>query len=648
MRLYPRDLQSTANEGAVQAAATLSNASSIERIEADPGVVVSPARIEEGLGALPLLSVLIGAGLLIIAVAGNAARAGQAWAEPLFWIGLAVIVVPVLWRLIGPSAPEHERLCAVVFFGIALYLVKVLHSPWVFTFPDEFVHLRNVQLSIATGRLFEPNSVVPVSALFPGLASAASALTSVSGLTDFASGVLLIGTARVVLLLVLFLTVTRISGSARLAGISTAIYTANPNFVFYSAEYGYESLALPFAALVVYAGLRKWQSGDRTQARSWTAAAMVAMLGLVVTHHVTTYVVLGVLVAVCALTAVRQKQLSRAPWEVLAVGCLAAAGWLLLVASPTLVYLGQILGGALASAVQLVLTHQLGRQPFQSTASGSVTPLVYQILGLASVVFIVVGLPFGLWQVWRFHRRNVFALLLAMGGLAYPPVQLLRLTQFGWETATRSSEFLFVGIGFLLALVVVAVARRMPAGYKRFGAALTVVYLATIFAGGLLVGWRADLLLPRAFVVRGSGPAIEPEGLADARWSRALLGSGKRLAADASNAQYLITYGDQYVLTGDAGGVRSAILGTSVDDSVRYILNQDQLQFVVIDRRLISWNSVVGIYPPRPGADRDQSVLLDPAAIDKFDQQPNVNRIIDSGNIVIYDVGGLSGATNSN
>ena len=43
----------------------------------------------------------------------------------------------------------------------------------------------------------------------------------------------------------LFVLFTRVSGSARLAGIAVMIYAGNSNFLFWGAQYSYESLSLP-------------------------------------------------------------------------------------------------------------------------------------------------------------------------------------------------------------------------------------------------------------------------------------------------------------------------------------------------------------------------------------------------------------------
>jgi hypothetical protein len=600
--------------------------------------------VQQAVGELPLLTLLMAAGLLVIAFAGTGARAGAAWAEPLFWTGLAVLALPALARLIGTRASDQERLGLVVAFGVALYVIKILHSPVAFTFPDEFIHQHNVNETVQQQHLFGVNTIQPVSTLYPGLASATSALISLSGLSDFAAGLLMSALARVIFLLAMFLLVERVSGSARVAGLTSALYAANPNFLFYSAEFGYEQIALPLAALAIYAVMRRVDAREPVPRFGWTVVALGSILAVTVTHHLTAYGLVIALWAICLLFWAVLKQAARAPWDLAAIGLLAATAWIGFVATPTVVYLGQILGGATTAGLQLLSTGQNGRQLFQASSGGFTTPLWEQALGVGSVLLIVVGLPFGLLHVWRHYRTNAFALLLGGAAVLYPPVQLLRLTQVGWETANRSSEFLFVGVGFVLALVLVHLDLRVPTKLARWAVPVMTVYAAVIFGGGVVAGWRSDLRLPWPYLVSAGGPAIEPQGASAARWTRAALGTEIRFAADPSSAFYLMDYGDQRPLTGDALGIRSLFFTRTIDRSVSDIVTQAGVRYLSFDRRLISWNPLLGIYPARPGPHpADEDALIDPDAISKFDNAPQVSRILDTGDIVIYDLGGLSG-----
>src|SRR5206468_2752793 len=131
------------------------------------------------------------------------------------------------------------------------YLVKVLHEPSAFTFADEFNQVYNTTAVLRTGHLFTSNPLLPVTPDYPGLASVVAALASVTHLTVFAAGVIVVGAARMVMILAIYL-LFELTTSPRAAGLGVLAYAAAPNFLFFSAQFSYESLALPIGAVAVY------------------------------------------------------------------------------------------------------------------------------------------------------------------------------------------------------------------------------------------------------------------------------------------------------------------------------------------------------------------------------------------------------------
>ncbi len=78
---------------------------------------------------LPLAVAVSVAGLATVAALDAAARDGERTAQ-LFWIGLAVVLLPPVLRLLGRAAGRGERLALVAWLGLALYVVKALNDPW--------------------------------------------------------------------------------------------------------------------------------------------------------------------------------------------------------------------------------------------------------------------------------------------------------------------------------------------------------------------------------------------------------------------------------------------------------------------------------------------------------------------------------------
>jgi hypothetical protein len=64
-----------------------------------------------------------------------------------------------------------------------------------------------------------------------------------------------------------------------------------------------------------------------------------------------------------------------------------------------------------------------------------------------------------------------------------------------------------------------------------------------------------------------------------------------------------------------------------------------QMKYVVVDRRQSSWDNMIGYFflPKPPDSERTAQWLV-PEQYQKYDQQPEADRLFDSGNIVIYDI----------
>ncbi|MHB1131402.1 MAG: hypothetical protein ACYC4L_03340 [Chloroflexota bacterium] len=583
----------------------------------------------DGWGWLPPLSLVSPGALLVLASADVAARQAEAWAELLFWLGLLGLYVPIALRLLLPAVSRREVGGLVVLLGLTLYLVKVLHSPLVFTFPDEFAHSRTANDIALQGRLFADNPIIPVSALYPGLEIIASALARLSGISLHSAGLLVIGVARLLHLLALYSVYERVGGSYRLAGIATVIYVANPNYLFFMSSFSYESLALPVATLLILALLHRQEMAGR--ARQAMTAAAVLLLGLVVaTHHLTAYA-LSLLLLLWLLVAHRlpgghgQRQ---GPGLFAAIAPVASLVWLLTVGSVVVDYLAPHFLSTLNELLGLILGQSgPGRQLFQS-AGGSVAPLWERLAGISSAGLVVAGLPLGLFLLWRKHRRSALALVLALVALAYPPSLILRLTGFGWEIGNRASEFIFVGVALVLALTALALV-----GDKRSLARTAVAMLAVtvIFTGGVIAGWTPSWRLPAPQGKTAPLHYQDPEGIAAARWMRAYLGPERRVASQSIHMLLMGSYGEQWIMTTLSDGINPSwsILAPQLGPDQVEQLRRGQVEYVVIDRRQSSSDPRGSPYYPGIRTD---------FAFAKFDYLYGSDRIFDSGNVQIYDI----------
>ncbi|MFN8528589.1 MAG: hypothetical protein U0670_08255 [Anaerolineae bacterium] len=185
---------------------------------------------------LPGLCLLDSFALLIVVLAGITSRNGMDNAPTLLWIGLLLIFVPTALRLLSRSAGRGERIGLVVLLGMALYMVKVLHSPNDFTFHDEFLHWQTVNNILRDQQLFTTNPILPVSTLYPGMEVITSAFAQLSGLSVVESGTILLGLTSVSCW-PCFCSMSESEHRHGIAGLATMLYTANSNFLYFDAQF---------------------------------------------------------------------------------------------------------------------------------------------------------------------------------------------------------------------------------------------------------------------------------------------------------------------------------------------------------------------------------------------------------------------------
>jgi len=595
-------------------------------------------------GWLPALSLVSACGLLLVSWANTAARVGAAWPEVWFWSGLLVLLVPAAVRLASCRASRRERIGLIVVLGLSLYLVKVLNSPLFLTYHDELLTWRTTHDIIQTAALFKENTVHPVGPLYPGLAIVTASLASLGGVSIFEAGILVLGVARLLLILALYLFYEEASGSALISGVAVLLYMANPNFVFFDAQFAYESLALPLAALTLLATAWRQRAGGSNSVGE-TLVVLFGLGAVVVTHHVTSYALLAFLVLWTVTTRLERCNRKGQPGPGgIALLCLVTnLSWLTYVASLTIGYLAPYFVNGMGEIVRIIAGESAGRDLFRSFA-GTLPPTWERLTGYAAVGLIMMGLPFALFATWKYHRDNATTLALATGALMYPASQVLRLTQSGFFVAVRASEFLFVAVAFVLATGTAHCWLSRRPDWK-----VTIVfvsYAVVVFVGGVILGRPPWMRLPGPYLVVADTRSIEMQGLAAADWARTYLGLNHRVASDRINGVLMGAYGEQQTITGIANAVPLGTLFFSPDVGPREqaILQSGRIEYLVIDYRLNDGLPMAGYYfqASEPGAYR-HTVPIASAILTKFDGLSEVSRLFDSGDLVIYDVRALSG-----
>lgn len=271
------------------------------------------------LGRMPELSIISSLGLLLIAFANNNARKGIIGAELLFWCGLLVIFIPISYRLASIKIFRSERIGLLLLLGIVLYIVKIMNSPIYFSYHDELLTWRTSIDIIETGKLFQLNSLHPVGPLYPGLSILTSAIVGMSNLSIYYAGIIILGIARILLILSLYLFFEYVSQSEFVSAMATLLYMTNPNFLFFDAQFAYESLALPIAVFVLFLLTLRL----KITKESIPGVTMIVLLGLgavIIIHHITSFVLIGFICLWSLIAFVRKDKGNSNPSNIALIG----------------------------------------------------------------------------------------------------------------------------------------------------------------------------------------------------------------------------------------------------------------------------------------------------------------------------------------
>lgn len=578
-----------------------------------------------------LLVFLATLGYLICVVANALSRATLAPSPLIFWAGLGLIVVPIAFRLTGSEASVRERLFLVCLLGLGLYAVKLARDPFAFTYSDELVHAYNAVAIDRHEALYSSNPILPATPYYPGLEGATAALMKTGGLSVFSAGVLVVGAARLLIMIALFVLFDRISGP-RVAGIAAAVYTANANYLYFDAQFSYESLALP-VFIAVLACVVLWR---RSRRRALWVPIVMGTATVVVTHHLSA-IALAVTLTVLCLTpfALRRRTTSANPWPFALLAVLMVATWTVFVGNAVIDYLAPVFEGAAEGVKTTIRGDTPPRalfKPVQTGASTIEVPLLERILSLAAVPVLAALVALGLRQVWR-RRLGPVELLLALAALAYFGTLGLRLSPTAWEVGNRASGFLFVGVGFAVGCSRLEhwAPRRVP----HAGRVLLTGSIALALLGGVVAGWPAGLRLSQPLVIEAQGGRIESESLAMGNWLAEWLPE-RRFAAPVGDARWALVNGRATVFTGSHPDIQDTLFIPAMAPWMREILRDNNIRYVITDRR---FRGAVPARSPyfslRPPFEAEE-ILIEPYAVKKFEDQGGV-RVFDSGHIVIFD-----------
>ncbi|HEV7752261.1 MAG TPA: hypothetical protein VGO71_12015 [Baekduia sp.] len=578
-----------------------------------------------------MLAFAVGARILVGAFGPDVLAADR---PLLFWLGLVCCVAAVGAHGLRRATRPWERVGGLTALGTVMYLPYYLRSPANALFSDDLYHRQVVQQIDELGRTNVHPTLYPIPGEFPGLEQATLALHGMTGLGLGTLERLVPLAAHTSMPVVAYVLARGVGLPSRTAFLAALIFVGNKAFFFFHSAFAYETLGMLLVmttlALIAHA------ARDRAPVRRYGLPVLVALSATVITHHVSSYLLIVCLTLIAGFAVVTRSQQRRIAVALPAIAVALAAAWLLLGATAASTYLSNGIHARLTTIVNAITREGSGtRKLFAQSA----LPTSERLLGYVATFTVLVLCVLGAYAVFRLRRRRPLGPLtyafFVFGPLLWV-VTAPSIVTPGAELAYRSWPFLFLGVGLFGAIAL----RRVEQGMRHRGPVLArgvmIAVVMVVIAGGVVVGDNEAGRFPRPPRTAAGPETVTGDSIAAARWFDRRAGRYNRFVADNGSQLVFATFGFQEAL-GYGNWLPFVAPSTpKIPDRLRDL----GVQYVVIDRR-------VAELPPRYGYYFGQEELYAAGLafsgrtfprrlIDRFDDVPTLDRIYDNGNIVIY------------
>ena len=261
-----------------------------------------------------------------------------------FWVGMFLLELPLAGLIARRATPRTMRTALLILYGLVSYAPKLLRNPTSPLYHDEFAHWRETYEILSTGKLFQPNPIIPIIARYPGLHAATAALVHATGLTIWQAATLLLILFHVTLVLGIAALAQALGFDNRTASLIAILYALNSSFLYFDTQYAYESMAITLVVWTLVAYVRAIRSQSGQGRAAWSVLTVVLSAGTVITHHLSTFTL--VLIMALVSLALSVPWLARGEgwvrtavtaWSLTLVAALMAGAWFHFVAPDHLV-----------------------------------------------------------------------------------------------------------------------------------------------------------------------------------------------------------------------------------------------------------------------------------------------------------------------
>lgn len=598
---------------------------------------------------MPGVAVSMALGGFIVAIAYALGRGGNSWGGKLFWVGqVLVYVAPASMLITRRSVSRFESQSVAVLLAVITYTIMECYSPLQFRFLDEFSHMQTADSILKSHHLFGANSVLPVSPYYPGLEVVSSAVASLSGLSLYVSGTIVVGVCHVLTTLGLYYLALEVTGRPRVAGLAAVLYASGPHYEFFDSYFTYEVMALPLMMACLVASVKMLKEALPRRRAMWGVTALCAAAATIVSHHITSYALVALLLCFVLAGQLFPEKLGR-DWRLPTLWLVMAAMvglWDGLVASGTGSYLEPIVDDLLKSSPAAGL-RAVGFLSAGHGGSSAPEPLMDTLLEYTATAVLVPTVSVGAFQLWRGRagRGGVMRVAVAIGCVGIVLLVVVRLgAADGSELAGRAYSYALVpgSIAGALALRSFVVGMQLRGGTwgRLIGCGVVVCAVGLVAGGDIAGGWPPYYArMPGSFEVDAWERSIDQHNLDVATWAAAHLPPYNGVGGDFSSSAIIAALATE----DDVERVAGLFQSKRYSAENKRLAVQQRLSFVVVDLRMAKEAPASGYYF---ASGPDSKVFDHPIArgdLTKFANAAGVSTIFSDGTIVIYDLIGSLG-----
>lgn len=592
----------------------------------------------------------------------NASAKVPSSAFAIFWAGMALIYLPLAFGvLFAWRVPDALR---GIVIGAVSYLPTFVRSPLkVFNY-DEYGHLGEAREIIFSGKLFQPDSTIPIGAKYPGFETLVVGVCRLTGLPVVAAGQLCILACHIVVVLGLLSIASVVhQGSSRAAMLAGLLYAVSPQFVQFDAMFSYETFALPLFMMVMLATLSGISARHNPESRRrYGVLGGFFLLTLLITHHLTA-IVLGAALVLTSLTfgitALHRRRVDRpsaraAGWAGrrlvlsgiavlgLVFGYAVAVGANLpgyLGAFPRSAYLGvrSFLGLSKTVNVASATSYDQRQGATRALFQGTALPPYERIVGIA-VQFVL--LVICLWVLWRLRHRLTpwlgVAFVLAGCYFASLPLSFISVASSG---AHRTWAFTFIGVALVVSRIAVLGDPALVVDRTSRLRAVTGTFGMVMLVGAVLVSSYATSVnlytrFPGPYVMGADGRDDTPDVQRSAQWLLNEAGPNAQILSTRRTASIFTAVSTAQLVSFPAW----QIFYPTIQPAPQWIdaLKAAGVQYLIVDTRLATAVPQQSYF--RPSEPAPPSTPLPRASITKFQTSSWLRQVHTDGNIIIYKV----------